>query len=89
MYFRYVVTFEDTIAGCHKTAYARFIIVTTGILGLQYTQQERGYKGMELFQGVLTLAGRHEGKDSLIGGMDCTNKVCAICHCLQMAPGTH
>ena len=88
--FRYIVTFKDLVNGSTRTARAKFIIVTTGILGLQYTLQERGYKGMQDFKGILTLAGRHNGRDSIIGTLDCTKKVCSkiLVHCKEQAPST-
>ena len=72
---RYNAQYRELVSGEVKSITARFVLVTTGILGDQQTFQDRGYTGIETFKGVTTLAGRQNGVDSLIGRMDCSGKV--------------
>jgi hypothetical protein len=73
---RYDVHFKEMQKDSVEIARGKFIFITTGILGTQLTPEERGYKDIQHFQGVFALAGRNKGKDSIIGKLDCDNKVC-------------
>ena len=52
-----------------------YIIITSGILGEQYSLQERGIAGEEAFKGLVTFAGRSNGVDSAAGKADAKGKV--------------
>ncbi|KAK9828833.1 hypothetical protein WJX72_002308 [[Myrmecia] bisecta] len=71
---RYLIESRDTKTGDPKYLLASFVFVTTGILGRQLTAEERGLTNGSEYQGILTLAGRSEGKDSLVGSTDLTGK---------------
>lgn len=51
-----------------------YLCVTCGILGTQWTPEERGVKDIKKFKGVVTLGGRHEGQDSAVSRTNLTGK---------------
>ncbi len=50
-------------------------MVTTGILGEQFSLKERNIKNIGAFKGSVSLAGRHERHDCPIGSEDAHGKV--------------
>ena len=72
---RYNVRCKSLKEDMYENINAKFIMVTTGILGEQYNAEDRGLKDVREFKGVFTLAGKHHNQQSLIGAADCTDKV--------------
>lgn len=62
--FRCIV--KDLESGKTQTLQSQFLCVTPGILSTQFTAHERGIQDICKFQGEITLAGRHQGKDSSV-----------------------
>ena len=59
---------------------AKYVLAAGGLLGRQYTPEERLMPSLAAYRGFCTLAGRADGRDSLVG---CSNQQGKV----QRAPG--
>ena len=71
---RFRVVCRDLATGRERVLLANFLCVTCGILGEQWTAEERGVADVGRFRGVVTNAGRHRGQDCALGGADLRGK---------------
>jgi len=64
---------------------AEYLMAACGLLGKQYTPEERLMPSLAAYRGFCTLAGRADGRDSLVGSSDQRGKVrdsgCACWRC--------
>jgi hypothetical protein len=58
--------------------HAKYILVATGILGEQCSFDDRRLENIEQFEGKFTLAGKHQGCESIIGNTNTSGKVVTI-----------
>lgn len=68
-----------TICKCLETGKishirSQFVMVTPGILGQQFTAEERGVKDVDKFKNVFCYGGKKDGVDCALGNMDLTGK---------------
>ena len=54
---------------------AEYLMAACGLLGKQYTPEERLMPSLATYRGFCTLAGRANGRDSLVGSSDQHGKV--------------
>ncbi len=72
---RFEVDYIETKSGGLHNITATFLMVTTGILGEQYSLNERNIMNSGAFKGSISLAGRHNYYDCPIGSEDAHGKV--------------
>lgn len=69
--------------GTTRHLHCKYLMVTHGILAHQFTPEERGLD-VSRFRGPVSMAGKHNGVDCVVGTQDLTGKVCsAAAHSLQ------
>ncbi|KAL6781746.1 hypothetical protein ACKKBF_B09280 [Auxenochlorella protothecoides x Auxenochlorella symbiontica] len=71
---RFLVNCKSLVTGEESVMETAFLCVTCGILGDQWTAEERGVEVGQGYRGKLTQAGRHLGMDSLAGTVDLAGK---------------
>ena len=75
----YAVSAVNEKSGEKLSVQCEYLCVTCGILTHeQWSLEDRGIKGTEVFKGVITYAGRQNGVDSVIGTSDLTDKKVVI-----------
>ena len=79
---RFEVQYIETKSGRLHSIAATFLMVTTGILGEQFSLDERNIRNSGAFKGSITLAGRHNQHDCPIGSEDAHGKVSTYCDLL-------
>ena len=58
-----------------RTVSAEYVMAACGLLDRQCTPQERGLPALSEYRGLYTLAGRADGRDSLVGDSNLARKV--------------
>lgn len=77
---RYLATVTNHGSAEVSFVSAKYVLAAGGLLGRQYTPEERLMPSLAAYRGFCTLAGRADGRDSLVG---CSNQQGKVQH----APG--